>query len=363
MRRRTVLALAAGALATPLAGGRMPLAAQPKAGPGSVPPGQKEVIFYGFGGTHEKNMRARVIPGFEKQYGVKVTYVTGTSNSNFAKVRAQKDRPEGDVLWTNDVLHVVGKRLGLFERLDPERVANLKDVLDVAKDPDGIGVMQGFQAEGLQYNTRVFKEKGWPAPTSWYDLWKPEFKGRVGLYGASGAYMHYFIPFLARLEGGSERNVEPAFKKLKELAPAAPTFVNAPAELDNLLKQGEVWITFNGSSRVHELAATGFPTDFVYPKEGTILFGNWFEVLKGAPHPELAQEFANYLVGVEAQEAFARHVFFGPINARTKLDPETARRVPYGPEQVGRLVKLDYVAMNEELPRWVDRFNKEIERR
>jgi len=337
--------------------------AQAKSGPGSVPPAQKEIVFYGFGGTHEKNMRARIIPAFEQKYGVKVVYVTGTANSSFAKVRAQKDRPEGDVLWTNDVLHVVGKRLGLFEKLDPQRLTNLNDVLDIAKDSEGIGAMQGFQAEGLQYNTKVFRDKGWPVPTSWYDLWKPEFKGRVGLYGASGAYMQYFIPFLARLEGGNERNVEAAFKKLKDLAPSAPTFVNAPAELDNLIKQGEVWITFNGSSRVYELAGTGFPVDFVYPKEGTILFGNWFEVLKGAPHPELAQEFVNYLVSAEAQAAFAKYVFFGPINRLTKLDPETAKRVPHTREQLAKLVKLDYVAMNEQLPAWTDRFNKEIERR
>jgi putative spermidine/putrescine transport system substrate-binding protein len=185
----------------------------------------------------------------------------------------------------------------------------------------------------------------------------------VGLYGSGGAYMHYFIPFLARLEGGSERNVDPAFRKLKELAPAAPTFVNAPAELDNLLRQGEVWITFNGSSRVYELAATGFPVDFVYPREGAIIFGNWFEVVKGAPHPELAQEFVSYLISADAQELFARHVFFGPINRQTKLDPETAKRVPYGPEQIGRLVKLDYVAMNDHLADWIERLNKEIERR
>jgi putative spermidine/putrescine transport system substrate-binding protein len=360
MMRRTVLDLTVvTALAVAgLAGvrGLLPTAAaQPKAG--------GEVIFYGFGGTHEKNMRERVLPAFEARHGVKVVYVTGTATSNFAKVRAQKGRPEGDVLWTNDVLHVVGKRLGLYDKLDPQRASNLKDVLDIAKDPEGIGVMQGFQAEGLEYNTRVFREKGWPAPTSWHDLWKPEFKGRVGLYGASGAYMHYFIPFLARLHGGSERNVDPAFRKLAELAPAAPTFVNAPAELDNLLKQGEVWITFNGSSRVYELAASGFPVDFVYPREGAIVFGNWFEVIKDAPHPELAQELVNYLIGAAAQELFARHVFFGPINAQTKLDAETAKRVPYGPEQVGRLVKLDYVAMNEQLAGWIERFNKEIERR
>jgi putative spermidine/putrescine transport system substrate-binding protein len=367
MKRRAALGLVVvAALVGADVGGRgtlPPATAQAKSGPGSLPAGQKEVIFYGFGGTHEKNMRARVIPPFEQKYGVKVVYVTGTSNSNFAKVRAQKDRPEGDVLWTNDVLHVVGKRLGLFDTLDAARVTNLPDVLDIARDPDGIGVMQGFQAEGLEYNTKIFSEKGWPAPTSWRDLWKPEFKGRVGLYGAAGAYMHYFIPFLARLEGGDERNVDPAFRKLKELAPSAPTFVNAPAELDNLLKQGEVWITFNGSSRAYELAATGFPVDFVYPKEGTILFGNWFEVLKGAPHAELAQEFVNYLVSPEAQALFAKHVFFGPINRRTTLDPETAKKVPHTPAQLAQLVKLDYVAMNEQLPGWVDRFNKEIERR
>ncbi|MBI2203696.1 MAG: ABC transporter substrate-binding protein [Candidatus Rokubacteria bacterium] len=337
--------------------------AAPYVAPARVTAQTKEVIFYGFGGTHERNMRTRVIPPFEKKHNVKVTYVTGTANSNFAKVRAQKDRPEGDVLWTNDVLHVVGKRLGLFDRIDPARVPNLKDLVDVAKDPDGIGVMQGFQAEGLQYNTKVYKEKGWPAPSSWYDLWKPELKGRVALYGASGAYMHYFIPFLARLEGGNERNVDGAFRKLKELAPAVLNFVNAPAELDNLIKQGEVWLTFNGSSRVYELAMTGFPTDFVYPKEGTILFGNWFEVVKGAPNAALAQEFVNYLVGAEAQELFAKHVFFGPVHKRTRLDADTAKRVPHTPDQLARLVKLDYVAMNEQLPAWVERFNKEIERR
>ena len=37
--------------------------------------------------------------------------------------------------------------------------------------------------------------------------------------------------------------------------------------------------------------------------------------------------------------------------------------MPHGPEQIGRLVKLDYVAMNEQLAAWTERFNKEIERR
>jgi putative spermidine/putrescine transport system substrate-binding protein len=323
----------------------------------------REVVFLGFGGTHEKNMKERVLPPFEQKHGVKVLYVTGTMAANLAKVQAQKARPEADVLWNNDLVHVTGKKTGLFDALDARRVINLADAYDVAKDRDGIGVMQGFQAEGLEYNTKVFKDRGWPAPTSWYDLWKPELKGRVGLYAGTNAYTQYLIPLIARLEGGNERNVDAAFRRLRDLAPSAPTFAVAPAELDNLLKQGEVWITYNGSSRAYELAASGFPVDFVYPREGALIFANWFDVVKGAPHPELAQELINYLISPEAQALFARHVFFGPVNKKTKLEPDVARKVPYGPEQVGKMIKLDFEAMNEQVGRWTERWSKEIERR
>lgn len=328
-----------------------------------APAAPREVIFLGFGGTHEKNMKDRVLPAFEQKFNAKVVYVTGTMAANFARAQAQKGRPEADVLWNNDIIHVIGKRLGVFEKLDAARVTNLKDVYDLAKDAEGIGVMQGFQAEGIEYNAKVFRDKGWPAPTSWYDMWKPEMKGHVGLYAGTNAYTQYLIPAIARLEGGGERNVDGAFRRFRELAPSAPTFPVAPAELDNLFKQGEVWIAANGSSRAYELQAAGFPVDFAYPKEGALIFANWFDVLKGAPHPDLAQELVNYLIGPEAQALFARHVYFGPINRTTKLEPEAARRVPFGPAQVAKMVKLDFVAVNEHVAQWTERWNKEIERR
>ena len=336
--------------------------AQGKAGPGSTPAAHKEVVFLGFGGTHEKNMKERVLPSFEKKFGVKVLYVTGTMAANFARAQAWKGKPEGDIIWTNDLTHVTGKKLGLYEKLDAHRVTALRDVYETARDAENVGVMQGFQAEGLEYNTKIFRERNLPAPTSWWDLWRPELKGRVGLYAGTNAYTQYLIPTIARIAGGNERNTDAAFAKFRELGPSAPTFAVAPAELDNLLKQGEVWITYNGSSRVYELAAAGFPVDFVYPKEGAVVFGNWFDILKGAPHPELAQELVNYLISPEAQTLFAQHVFFGPINRQTKLDVETARRVPYGSDRLAGMIKLDFEAMNTEVGRWTERWNREVER-
>ena len=50
---------------------------------------------------------------------------------------------------------------------------------------------------GLGYNTRLFKEKGWAAPTSWMDLADPKFKGKVVFQSASGSTfgLHGFLMF------------------------------------------------------------------------------------------------------------------------------------------------------------------------
>ncbi len=131
--------------------------------PGAAMAADKEVVFLGFGGTHERNLKRYVIPDFEKKTGIKVVYVSGTMPANFAKVQAQRARPEADVIWDNDLSHLGGRIQGLFEKLDPARVPDVKDVYDLATDGTGIGVMQGFQVEGLQYNVRAFRE---PPPSS-----------------------------------------------------------------------------------------------------------------------------------------------------------------------------------------------------
>ena len=121
---------------------------------------EKELVFAGFGGSLQKSLQATVIPAFEKKYGVKVVYVTGTSNQILAKVKAQKNSPQIDVIWANDTTHYQGKMEKLYAKLDPAKVPNLSQVYDFAKDRDGIGIVMGIQALGIEYNTQVFKEKG-----------------------------------------------------------------------------------------------------------------------------------------------------------------------------------------------------------
>ena len=142
--------------------------------------------------------------------------------ANFARAQAQKGRPDADVLWNNDLIHLVGKKMGLYDKLDPARVGNLRDVYDVARDKDGIGVMQGFQAEGIQYSARVFKDKGWPRPPPGTTCGSRNSRGAWGSTAGTNAYTQYFIPLLARLEGGNERNTDGAFRHSASWRPPCP---------------------------------------------------------------------------------------------------------------------------------------------
>ena len=98
-------------------------------------------------------------------------------------------------------------------------------------------------------------------PTSWEDLWKPEYKGRVGITGMASSLGTAFMVEIAKLNGGSETNVEPAFAA--RLTPAFLAQIRAA------------------------LVTEGTPTDWVYvgsqTAEGVTVSSYWIR-LSGVPH-------------------------------------------------------------------------------
>jgi putative spermidine/putrescine transport system substrate-binding protein len=324
---------------------------------------EKELVFAGFGGSLQKALQSTVIPAFEKKYGIRVIYVTGTSNQILAKVKTQKNRPQIDVIWANDTTHYQGKAEGLFAKLDPAKVPHLEQLYDFAKDPDGVGVVMGIQSLGVQYNTDVFREKGWEPPTSWSDLWDERYKGHVVAYNMPIGYTNLVLSKIAALNGGSNDKLDPAWDKFKALLPNALAFVDPPAQIDALFSTGSAWIGFNGSARVHDLANQGAPVAMIIPKEGGILYPQQFDIVEGAPHPELAQKFINFTLSPESQAQIAETMLFGPVNKTVKLDEAVAAKVPYGADEVAKLEHLDISEINKNLQSLTSRWTAMVGRR
>lgn len=324
---------------------------------------ENEVVLAGFGGTLEQFTRKDIIPAFEQATGIKVKYVVGTALSNFSKIVASRANPEIDVYISNELTHVAGKQQGLYEKLDPKVVTNLADVLDLGKDPDNIGVVSYFLGTGLHYNTKALADAGIPAPTSWNDLWDPRYKGKVALYSIGVAYSQDLLALLTRLDGGNEKNIRPGLEKVKQLKSIGNVamFASSPAELDNMLVQGQAWIAVNGSPRAFILKERGAPIDFAFPKEGAGFFSNYFDVVKNAPHPKAAQLLVNFLISPEIQLLYAKNTVAAPINRKVVLPDGLKSMVPSRDEDIRKMIRIDRAEMNRQLDSWTEMWNREVE--
>jgi len=353
--RRAVLRRAFGLAAA--------VAVMPCVASAQVAGAESEVVLAGYGGTYEQFTRNLIIPAFEKATGIKVKLVVGTALSNYAKVVASRNNPEIDVYWSNELTHAAGKQQGLYDKLDSRVVTNLVDVYKTSIDPDGIGVGSHVQVTGFQYNAQKFKEAGLPPPSSWNDLADPRLKGKVALYNFSVAYSQDLIVLLTKVAGGTEKDVRPGIEKVKALKNSGnlAMFATSPAELDNMLVQGQAWITVNGGPRAYILKDRGAPIDFAVPKEGGGFFTNYFDVVKNAPHPKAAQLLVNFLISPEVQLIIAKDVVAAPVNRKVSVPDNLKDRIPMGEEQLAKLIRIDRIEMNKQLDNWAEMWNREVE--
>src|SRR5260370_3683329 len=177
------------------------------AGPALAQP--KSLTVAGYGGSYEQTLRTESIPAFEKKHGVKVEYVAGNSTDPLAKVQAQKANQVIDVAIVDDGPMYQAIQLGFCGKIDRLPVADLYDSARY-KDDKAVGI--GLLATGLMYNTKVSKEKGWAAPTSWNDLNDAKTKKAVIIPPINNTYGLYALMMFARMNGGGEKNIEPGFK-------------------------------------------------------------------------------------------------------------------------------------------------------
>jgi putative spermidine/putrescine transport system substrate-binding protein len=320
----------------------------------------KEFVVAAWGDPYEAGWRKSLVPAFEKAHGVKVVWVQGFSTQTLAKLRAQKDNPQIDIAMMDDGPHRQAVALGLVEKLDRSKLASAKELYDMAFEPNDMGISFGLAVYGLYYNTKAFADNKWAPPTSWTDLFRPELKGKVTVHNIANANGLYLLLALNKIAGGTDTNVDPGFARMKQLAPNVVTF-DKFGETPTQIQQGQAVIGTWNIDRVANLAATGVPVQFVYPKE--VAWGQKavITVVKGRPNTDLAHKFVDLMLSAEEQVNTAKFIFYGPVNRMAKLDPETAKSVVYGPEAMARLTVANWEVINQKRPEWTERWNKEVE--
>ena len=175
-----------------------------------------------FPGITEEMARTVIAPAFRQATGKQVNVTSSLAVDAIAKVAASRANPPLDVIVLDDPTGLVAVSRGLVQPIPAEKVPNGQDV--PAKLHVNQGITQTFQLIGLMYNTKRVQ----PAPRSWDDLWNPKYRGRVAIIGPDLSLGVAWMVSIAKSRGGSEDDLEPAWKALNDLVPNLATIPRAP---------------------------------------------------------------------------------------------------------------------------------------
>ncbi|MDI6870569.1 MAG: polyamine ABC transporter substrate-binding protein [Bacillota bacterium] len=320
---------------------------------------KKELVITLPGGSYEVGWKKNVLEPFSKKYGVTFRIVPGLTMETVAKMRAQKGNPEIDVVTLDTVGALQAEAEGLFEPIDPSRIPNMAKMYPIFRNRSKNFVYYKYSTQVIAYNTEKVKK-----PLSYEDLWKPEYKGHVAIPDINTSHGVTFLMMAARMNGGSEKKIEPGIEKIKTLKPNLYTIWTAHDQLAQLFAREEVWIAYWVSDRVPNLMDAKIPVNWVIPKESAYLVDTVQGIPKGCKNKELAEKYIDFVLSAEVQAANARDIYLGPVNmeAVKLLSSEDQKKLPLGEDLVANLIPVDWQYVNTVRPAWTELWNREIAR-
>lgn len=317
----------------------------------------KRLVFATFTGSWEEAHRAVLVPAFKKATNnADIILDPMLSVDQIAKVNAAKNNPPIDVMLHDPgpALTAIGQ--GLVDNYPVAQSKNYKDLIVEAQEETGPAIF--FQVVGLTYNPEKIKKP----PTSWKDLWSPEYKGRAGITNLNSTLGTGFLVEIAKMFGGSESNVEPGFKALNDLKPNLAAVAANPGALATLFQQGQVDISPGNFNAIQILKARGVPVEFVVPKEGAIAFKTTIHIVKNTKNKDLAVALIEAAMSPDVQTRLMQSPYLiVPTNSKVQMQGEISKvLVKDQTELKQKFVFQDWKKINEQRAQWIERFNREI---
>lgn len=235
----------------------------------------------------------------------------------FAKLKG--GNPGYDVIVpSNDMLERMVKA-NMVIPLDHSKIPNMANIdkpfQDAAFDPGrkhSVPYMWGTL--GIGY--RKSKVEGT------VDSWKiildsDKYSGKISLLGDAQNVIGVALKYL----GYSFNSMNPdEMKKAEELLIAQKKHIKVFAD-DNgqdLLASGEVDLCQEWNGDIVQVMAEDEDLDYAVPTEGSLLWQDTLAIPTGAPHPENAHAFINYLLDGEAGKGIATTIQFATANAAAR---------------------------------------------
>jgi spermidine/putrescine transport system substrate-binding protein len=229
---------------------------------------------------------------------------------------------------------------GLLEPLDPTKIEQFGELIAQFTSQEAIryqgelyGVPWNWGSLPLMYDPAVVAI----APESWFDIMKPEHKGKVAMVDDPlGNLLIWGTAVTGKPVGTilTKDEIAKVIDKLIEIKKNhARAFFATYGDMADAFARNEVTVSAIGWEAVAVWAKQkGKTIAYTIPKEGTGMFMDCLCIPKDAPHPELSYKMINHIVSPEPQKIFAVEQSAGITNLQA---------VPTLPEELRQSYNYD----------------------
>ena len=217
---------------------------------------------------------------------------------------------------------------GLVQPIDTSRLKNWSSIYpDLAK----LGQIDGkqyFIPWDWGYDAILARtDKVKTVPTSWADLWNPEYKGHVTIIDTGEeAYMVTALALGIDPYAATPEQDQQIKQKLTELKPNLSSYWSDPTEVSNLMASGDLWVIGNAWNESYvSLMKEKLPVKYVMPKEKAIGYSCGYSISSKSKNVDLAYDYINARLEPQSLANMANDQGYGPSNkdALTLINQET----------------------------------------
>jgi putative spermidine/putrescine transport system substrate-binding protein len=287
-----------------------------------------------------------------------------TGAAGLAKVKATWPNPMYDLVDSYSPLFYTMMSEGWLETVNPAEVPNLADIPSQFLTKDSKGNIKCIPRSTSAVFFAVTDRCPIEIKTI-EDLLNPKLKGQI-LWGPPTANTNLQTVFLALARGGNERNMDPGWKFLEELAKSG-NIGRVPisgTDVINSLTTGEASVVFISQYALPGLVKRGVklkPLIKMDPSLKTGHFVTGWVVMSNSKTKKEALEFANFTISKESSELWGQMVGETPTNIKAKASGSLAEFV-FTPQELDKYAYApDWGYMASQVDGWMKRFEKDIQ--
>ena len=293
---------------------------------------------------------------FEKQNpDIRIKWVRDSTGIVTAKLMAEKDRPQADVVWglAASSLAILDKQ-GMLDAYAPKNLDQIRaNYRDSANPPSWVGM--DVWAASICFNTVEAQKQGLPKPTKWEDLADPVYKGKIIMPNPASSGTGY-LDVSAWLQTFGE---DGGWAYMDKLHQNIGQYTHSGSKPCKQAAAGEFPIGISFEYPAVQLKRKGAPLDIVLPKEGLGWEIEATGIIKGTAHLDAAKKLADFSASREAMNLYKANF---AVLAQPGL-AEPFQELPADYEQ--RLIKNDFNWASENrdriLAEWRKRYDGKSE--